>query len=45
MKKLFYVFVIAAFTSLTITGCTEEEVKPQTGTDNGGGSASDPKGS
>lgn len=39
MKKLFYVLALAFVTSLTITSCTEEEIKPQTELKNGGGEA------
>ncbi len=42
MKKLFYLITIALLASISITSCTEEEVKPQTELRNGGGSASDP---
>ncbi len=38
MKKLFYIILFAALTASTFTACTEEEVKPQTETNNGGGS-------
>jgi hypothetical protein len=42
MKKLFAIILFASFASVSITSCTEEEVKPQSSTDNAGGSASDP---
>jgi hypothetical protein len=38
MKKFFYSFIIVALTITTFTSCTDEEVKPQTETGNGGGS-------
>lgn len=34
MKKIFYILTIALISSLSITACTEEEVKPST--DNSG---------
>jgi len=37
MKKLFYLLLFITLTSATITSCTEEEVKPQTETNNAGG--------
>ena len=37
MKKLFYILALSLVTSLSITSCTEEEVKPQTDLANGGG--------
>lgn len=42
MKKLFYLLTIALLASISITSCTEEEIKPQTELKNGGGEASDP---
>ncbi len=38
MKKLIYLLMIVVLTSTSFTGCTEEEVKPQTGGSNAGGS-------
>lgn len=38
MKKLIYLLLFITLTSATISSCTEEEVKPQTETGNGGGS-------
>jgi hypothetical protein len=38
MKKLLYLLLFVSFASATITACTEEEVKPQVETGNGGGS-------
>jgi len=37
MKKLFYVLLVVTITTLSMTSCTDEEVKPRTG-ENGGGS-------
>lgn len=37
MKKLLYLFALAIATSLSITSCSEEEIKPQTELMNGGG--------
>jgi hypothetical protein len=42
MKKLFYILLFAFTTSVAISSCTEEEVKPATETDNGGGAVNDP---
>jgi len=38
MRKLLYIILLATVTASTFTACTEEEVKPQTETNNGGGS-------
>lgn len=38
MKKILYILAIVVSTSLVLTSCTEESVKPKTGTENGGGS-------
>jgi hypothetical protein len=38
MKKLLYIILFATLTATTFTACTEEEVKPQTETNNMGGS-------
>jgi len=38
MKKLIYLILFISMASVTITGCTEEEVKPQTEGSNSGGS-------
>jgi hypothetical protein len=40
MKRIIYVILFAAFSSLTITACTEDEVVPTQNTDNGGGNGS-----
>jgi hypothetical protein len=37
MKKFIYTLLIAVASSLAITSCTEEEIKPETSTSNGGG--------
>lgn len=42
MKKLLYIFALALVTSLTISSCTEEEIKPQTESSNNGGGAIEP---
>jgi len=42
MKKLFYIVLFALTTAMTVTACTEEEIKPQTEL-NGGGNGIDPK--
>jgi hypothetical protein len=38
MKKLLYLILFITLTASTISSCTEEEVKPQTETNNNGGS-------
>jgi hypothetical protein len=38
MKKLLYSLMLVIITSLAISSCTEEEVKPQTESNNVGGS-------
>ncbi len=38
MKKFLCLLLFIAFTATSITSCTEEEVKPQTEGNNGGGS-------
>ena len=38
MKKFVYSLALVIITSFAITSCTDEEVKPQTETGNGGGS-------
>ena len=42
MKKLIYIVLFAFVTSMAVSACTEEEVKPSTEL-NGGGTGSDPK--
>jgi hypothetical protein len=36
MKKFFYTIALFSVLSLTISSCTKEEVKPQTGNSTGG---------
>jgi hypothetical protein len=38
MKKLLYLVIILSLSAATFSSCTEEEVKPQTEGNNGGGS-------
>ena len=40
MKKLIYIIVLFVVSAMSITACTEQEVKPK----DGGGTVSDPKG-
>ena len=42
MKKLLYVFVLLAVTTLSVSSCTEQEVKPKEGGTSG--NPIDPKG-
>ena len=42
MKKFIYGFLLALVVTVTVSSCTEEEVKPSTELENGGGGASDP---
>lgn len=42
MKKIIYTLLFAIASSLTISACTEEEVKPQSDLSNGGGGHTDP---
>lgn len=37
MKKLLYIFLLALASSLTFTACSDEEIKPSSELDNGGG--------
>ena len=41
MKKLLYIFLLAFVCALTITACTEEEVKPAADLQGGGGQGSE----
>jgi len=41
MKKIFYILTVLLVLSLAVSSCTEENVKPQSG-DNSGGGGSDP---
>ena len=43
MKKLIYILVIGLVSSMAITSCTEEEVKPKQESGNTGGGGIDPK--
>ncbi len=38
MKKIFFSFLLAVVTSIAISSCTEENIRPQ----DGGGQAGDP---
>jgi hypothetical protein len=38
MKKILYLIILLTLSVSTFTSCTEEEVKPQTEGNNGGGS-------
>lgn len=42
MKKFMYILVLAFVTSVSFTGCSEEEVTPKSELENGGGTGSDP---
>jgi hypothetical protein len=37
MKKLFYILMFAFVSALTITACSDEEIKPSSELENGGG--------
>ncbi|CAN5342707.1 hypothetical protein BH09BAC3_BH09BAC3_07890 [soil metagenome] len=39
MKKLIYILILVTMTSLSLSSCTEQEIKPTAG----GGNVSDPK--
>ena len=41
MKKLFYILLLTIASAVTITSCTEEEVKPNSELDNGGGAGAE----
>ena len=41
MKKTIYIIILFIASAMSITACTEQEVKPR---DSAGGAASDPKG-
>lgn len=41
MKKIIYILLLAFASSMTMTACTEEEIRPEYS--NGGGGISDPK--
>ena len=42
MKKIIYIALLAFVSAMSITACTEQEIKPKDG--GTGGGASDPKG-
>jgi hypothetical protein len=42
MKKYIFILLMAVFASMSLNGCTEEEIAPSTEL-NGGGAAMDPK--
>jgi hypothetical protein len=41
MKKLLYIFLLSTVCALSVSSCTEEEVKPNTELDNGGGAGAE----
>ena len=43
MKKLIYIALFAFVTAMSVTACTEEEVKPSTELNGGGNGYNDPK--
>jgi hypothetical protein len=43
MKKLLYIALLAFVTAMSVTACTEEEVKPTTELNGGGGGINDPR--
>ncbi len=43
MKKLLYIVILSFVSAMSITACTEQEIKPRDGGGSAGG-ASDPKG-
>ncbi len=42
MKKFIYMLVLATVVSVSITACSDEEIKPRTELDGAGGTPSDP---
>ena len=42
MKKIIYGFLLALVVTVSLSSCTEEEVKPSTELENGGGGGMDP---
>lgn len=42
MKKLIYIAILFVVSAMSVTACTEQEIKPRDG--GSGGSAQDPKG-
>jgi hypothetical protein len=43
MKKLIYIVLFAFVTAMSVTACTEEEIKPTTELNGGGGPDKDPR--
>ena len=43
MKKLIYIVLFAFVTAMSVTACTEEEIKPNTELNGGGGGINDPR--
>ena len=43
MKKLFYAVLFAVITAMSVTACTEEEIKPNTELNGGGTGNNDPR--
>lgn len=43
MKKVIYIVLFAFVAAMSVTACTEEEVKPSTELTNGGHDTTDPK--
>ncbi|HTE28916.1 MAG TPA: hypothetical protein VK666_00975 [Chryseolinea sp.] len=43
MKKIIYMLLIAMATAMTVTACTDEEVKPATTMNGGGAGLPEPK--
>ena len=43
MKKLIYIVLFAFVTGMTVSACTEEEVKPTTELNGGGATEKDPR--
>jgi hypothetical protein len=42
MRKLFYIIAIAITTSMALSACTEDDIKPSTPNNNGGSGSLDP---
>ena len=43
MKKLIYIVLFAFVTAMSVTACTEEEIKPTTELNGGSGTNNDPR--
>ena len=43
MKKLLYIVLFAFVTAMSVTACTEEEIKPTTEVNGGAGNDKDPR--